>query len=458
MPSLDMCLVIHLVRGGHLRAVRDSGLKEEALFDEAKAIFRYSMEHFGKFGKMPEPATVENDLRITIPLISDVPEPVDYYISRVKERALDKIVKDYTKEQLAKSDRLNAKGAVQQAKDLLSEVGRMSLTGEPVSDWTQRTDERWAAYKEAARFKGILGIPTPWPSVNDVTHGIRKGDFWLIVGRPGTGKTWYLTKMAIGAWIFLFTVKFNEDGSIAETRPCRVLFISLEMLDEDIRQRMDSIHSRLPYTGITAGTLGMIIDDKYRVHLEDLKGKNPLLLATRRQVQDVRDLPIVIEEVRPDVVFIDGIYKLRIGAGRYKSNWEKITDIADELDMIAKTKGVPIIGTTQFNRGAVKVGSPKKGKGKAIPLMGLENLAFADALGMNPDVVVGLVSTKRTKDNKELLLQLIKNRRGKSGIWVTQFDPDTGSYDEVAPYEEGDSYGGADADDDDEVGDTSVGY
>ena len=34
MPSLDMCLVIHLVRGGHLRAVRDSGLKEEALFDE----------------------------------------------------------------------------------------------------------------------------------------------------------------------------------------------------------------------------------------------------------------------------------------------------------------------------------------------------------------------------------------------------------------------------------------
>jgi hypothetical protein len=77
---------------------------------------------------------------------------------------------------------------------------------------------------------------------------------------------------------------------------------------------------------------------------------------------------------------------------------------------------------------------------------------------MNPDVVVGLVSTKRTRDNKELLLQLIKNRRGKSGIWVTQFDPDTGSYDEVAPYEEGDNYGGDGADDDDEAADVSAGY
>lgn len=455
MPSIDLSLAIHVARGTAFQLVRDHGLSPEVMYDEGRKVYEYVLEYFGKYGKIPDPGTIENDLKFPIPPLTDAPEPPSYYLDRIKERALDKMVLEATQAQTRAMEKLNTRAAMDAVKKLLSDVNRMSLAGEPIDDWTQRTDDRWALYKEAARFKGVTGLGTPWPGISDLTMGMQPGDFWLVVGRPKSGKTWNLLKMAIYSWLTPVVTKFNDAGAVAETRPCRVLIITMEMLKRSIKERMDSIYSQLSYSGIVGGTLGMHVEDQYKISLDTLKGKNPLWVVTRNRVRDVRDIPIVIEEIQPDVVYLDGLYKMRVEGGRYKSNWEKITDIADDLDLICKTKGTIIVGTTQFNRGAVKVGNKPKGKGKTIPLAGLENLAFADALGMNPDVVIGVISTKRMKDNNEAILQLIANRRGKEGAWQVHFDPGTGNFDEIAPFDE-EGGGGGDEPDDSGDGDPSV--
>lgn len=456
MPSIDMCLVTHIVHGGSISVIRDHGVTAESIYDESRKVFEYVMAHFGKHGKVPNPTTIENDTKIKIPPLSDVPEPVTYYIERVKERALDRLVMESTKAQTSAMDKLNTKGALNSVKRLLADINRLNLAGEPVDDWTQRTDERWAAFKAAARFMGgVTGLPTPWPGINELTKGMQLGDFWLIVGRPKAGKSWELCDMAIHSWLTPIPLEFDSAGNVTASRPAKVLTITTEMLKEDVKERMDAIYSKLSYTGIVSGTLGMHIEDEYRAALDGLKGKNPLWIVTRKRVKDIQDVPIIVEEMQPDIVYLDGLYKLKVEGARFKSTWEKVTEIADELDLIAKTKGTIIVGTTQFNRGAVKTGGQKKGK--KIPMAGLENLAFADALGMNPDVVLGVISSKTMKENNEAILQLIANRRGKEGAWLCNFNPDHGEFGEISAVDEGidsDSDGDEGGDD----GDTSVAF
>jgi replicative DNA helicase len=260
--------------------------------------------------------------------------------------------------------------------------------------------------------------------------------------------------MAIHSWLTPIPLDFDATGNVTASRPAKVLTITTEMLKEDVKERMDAIYSKLSYTGIVSGTLGMHIEDQYKIALDGLKGKNPLWIVTRKRVKDIQDIPIIVEEMQPDIVFLDGLYKLKVEGARFKSTWEKVTEIADELDLISKTKGVRIVATTQFNRGAVKASGAKKGK--KIPMAGLENLAFADALGMNPDVILGVISSKDMKENNEAILQLIANRRGKEGAWLCNFNPDQGEFGEISVVD-----GGMDADSDDEGGgeaDTSENY
>jgi len=418
MPSLDMCLMAHVVHGGRIGVVADSGVLREHLFDEAQRVYDHVVAHYAKYGKVPDAATVEGDTKVVVPPLSDVKEPVGYYVDKVKERARDNLTKEGVKSQLRAMEAGRTQEAIDAASKLAEDVTRLNLQSDPVDDWTKRADEMEEEYAKAkAAGTGILGVETPWPGLNDLTQGVAEGDFWVMVGRPGEGKTWFLVKMAVHAW---------KSGKVP-------LFISMEMGKKKINRRMVAVHMKLNYHDLRRGKLGIGIEDEYHKGLRELKDSaNPLYVASARNVRRIGDIAVLVRLFKPDVVFLDGLYKIKppnIGVSSY---WERIQAIANDLQLLVGDINTPMVATTQLRREGGK--NMKRKRGASVDI-GLEDIAFADAIGQNADVVIGLGSTKRMKEDREAVLMVVKNREDERGAWSVKFDPSLGDFEEIGTYE-----------------------
>lgn len=422
MASIDVSFCTHILRGTTgISPITDTGFRAEHFFDEGKTLFQYILDHFAKYGKVPDVATTEQDTKIQIPPMSDIPEPLPYYIDRLRARALDYLTKEQVKKAVSAMDKLDTDAAITASKDLLTEISKQNLQGEPIFDWTKNTGDRWDDYEKAKLAPaGITGIPTPWTMLNEITQGINPGEFWIVAGRPGSGKSWQLFLMTLYSWMM-------------EKKP---LLVSMEMPSKKVARRIDAMYAKLPYKDLKRGKLTseLVVPDsqekQYKDALAGLSGRPPFPIVSRKRVKVANDVAILMEQIKPDVVFIDGLYKLRpTTVTKNASNWEKIMALADEVQELALDKNIPIVATTQFARTQVKKGSDTT-KG------GLEHLAFADAIGMNADVILAYFSTDQFKANKEVLARLLKNREDETGAWRRKFDLEAMDFSEIAVYDD----------------------
>ena len=414
-----MCMVTHIVRGNCFGVAVEQGLLREHLFDDGKKVFDLVLAHYAKYGKVPDAATILRDTGVDVPDLADVKEPFEYYLDKVKERARDNVTKEGVKSQLRAMEAGRTEDAIDAATKLSEDLARLNLQSDPVDDWTKRTEEREREYNEAKVIgTGILGVETPWPGLNEKTQGVCDGDFWVMVARPGTGKTWMLVVMALYAWL---------KGHVP-------LFISMEMPKRKIKRRMDAVHMRLNYHDLKRGMLGMGIEDEYFKGLADLRNnpKHPLYVASARNVKRIRDIAVLTRLFRPSIVFLDGLYKLKppnIGVSSY---WERIQAIANDLQLLTGDIETKMVATSQLRREGGR--SMKKKRGASVEFT-LEDIAFADAIGQNADVVLGLGATKRMVEDHEMVMSLIKNREDECGAWLTKFDPSMGDFSEIEEYE-----------------------
>ncbi len=412
----------------------DAGIEVDHLYDDGQAIFEYVRDHFAQYGKVPDAATIDQDIGIKVPLLGSVPEPLDYYIDQVKARALDRLTTTKIKEAVTALEKTDTKAALEAAKELLSEISKKNLAGELIDDWTRGTDERWAEYQRVkAHPGGVTGIPTPWDGVNEITQGMNPGDLWIMVARMGTGKTWHLLKMAVTAWL-------------AEANP---LIVSMEMPRQKIKLRLDALWAKTAYADLRRGNLGMHIETVYKDALDALKPAAALPIVTRKRVKTPRDIAILIEQLRPGVVLIDGLYKLRpSGRGGYRQQWERMSDLMDEVQELGQEKEIPILGTTQFNREQAKKSGKGKGKAKRQDQAGLEDVAFTDAIAMNADVMLALLLPDELRANSEILLKMLKNREDEVKHFTSKFDLTTMDFDQTGEWGRDDDFddGGDDGD------------
>lgn len=189
MPSLDLCLVAHALRGDAWMMLLDEGIGPDLLFDSGKKALKFIRKHFSEHGKLPEPETVETDTGVTIPELADVPEPATYYLKRVRRRALDNLAVAATKAQVQALDRDDVDGALDAARELIATISKQNLTGEAIGDWTRSVDGRLADYDHIKGHPGgLTGVPTPWPGLNELTQGLNPGDLWILAARLGKGK------------------------------------------------------------------------------------------------------------------------------------------------------------------------------------------------------------------------------------------------------------------------------
>ena len=238
-------------------------------------------------------------------------------------------------------------------------------------------------YREEQR----ITIPTPWPQFNDILQGgLGNGDFGLIFGGPGAGKSWSLVALAGNA----VKMGFN------------VVYYTLELGEDYVGRRFDAHFTGIPANEIT------LHKDKVEAVMTKLPGNliikefppNKASISTiESHIQKCEDLGTKI-----DLVVIDYVDLLR-SKKTSKERKEEIDDIYISTKGLARELNIPIWSASQVNRqGALdEVIEGHKAAGSYDKMMITD---FAASI------------SRRAKDKQTGVgkLHIMKNRYGMDGL------------------------------------------
>ena len=413
--SLGLQLLSAISENGSTTTFRE--LDVQLLVDDDELnVYRYMREHYRRYGQLPSIETIAEETRVELPLVD---ETVDYYVGKVRDRRVYTEVRDEygnLRQHIANS---NIEG-------MMSSAGEIRRICTPYS--SQQQELRTIAdiapnlledYDRSHARPGLSGVKTGWDYLDKETGGFQNGDFIVFPARPSVGKTWCLIHSARTAWL---------SGK-------SVLFVSMEMPLKRIASRFAAHHANLNPDYVRKGRLSYWGREYYQEALESLYGAHNFHLYAGNFKKTTADVDALIQELNPDVVYIDGIYLMRPAnpsarAGRY----EAAAYVVDELNQMALMRNRPVVTTTQFGRAAGKRG--KEGS--------LENIGYTDAISTHATIVIGIqmgttlsrpiIDLAQNSDgvyeqiiigNRETtpyrILDIMKGREGESGKFAINF-------------------------------------
>jgi replicative DNA helicase len=261
-------------------------------------------------------------------------------------------------------------------------------------------------YREEHR----VAVPTPWDLFNNLFQGgIGPGDFGLIFGNPGGGKSW--TLIALGA----HAVKLGFN----------VIHYTLELGEDYVGLRYDAC-----FTGVPVNT---IRDFKDRVQntITDLPG-NLIIKEYSPGKASMSTLEAHIkkcieQDFKPDLIIIDYVDLLRSKRTNSERK-EEIDDIYLSTKGLAREMKIPIWSVSQVNRSGAK-----------DDIIEGDKAAGSYDKIMITDISISLSRKKEDKVAGTGRFHIMKNRYGGDGMtFGAKVDTSTGHFEIFDDYEEND--------------------
>lgn len=260
----------------------------------------------------------------------------------------------------------------------------------PLADLLDAYHEKVEEIQESREID--IGIQTGFVDLDKLLGGLHPSDLCIIAGRPGTGKTSWLTSVAT-------YVALSEGATIA--------LFSLEMSGEQVVQRLLSSETgiearRLRVGDIRRDELELVFRAIGRlsqapIYIDDTPGISPFEIRTK-----VRRLHA---EHGVDLVMVDYLQLMR-GGRRSENRVQEISLISRSLKGLAREVGAPVIAASQLSR-AIEARSDKR------PV--LSDLRESGSIEQDADQVV-FISRKQADDDAALgnLAEVFvaKNRHG----------------------------------------------
>lgn len=258
--------------------------------------------------------------------------------------------------------------------------------------------------------QSTAGIPTGFTDFDLVSNGLHPGNFIVLAGRPGMGKT-------------AFAINIAQNICLDQHRP--VAFFSLEMTREELETRILASESSLSYADLRAGRIkddqwsditeaaariandgNIIVNDNRTLTLGGLK------MEARHIKSRHEDLALVI---------VDYVQLLH-GDRDYQNREREVADISRALKILAYELDVPVIGCSQLNR--------ESEKNKRKP--SLANLRDSGALEQDADLAAFLHYDEEA-DNTLRQLLILKNRNGPLKDLELRFQPESMTFTDITP-------------------------
>jgi replicative DNA helicase len=346
-----------------LKKVINAGIHAEMLGPVRDKQLDYVLKHYKKFGAVIDKATFFSRFKSEIDI--DTPEPIEYYIEEVKDSFLFmklKNVREVIEEGLEND---TSENIVKKALGILREC---MITTKPMVDleYSGSMDQRLQTYYQRTLIGDkITGVPTGISAIDSVVKGFKPGEYIVIHGRPESYKTYLTLFMAYNA---------NKAGY-------RVLYVSREMPPAQLLMRVDSFYAKVDPAKIKHGFIDEEDFNLFRDALVKTKNSTEFVISGAmgddNGAYTVEAVQAKIKEVRPQLVFLDGIYLMSV-PGHKGSDWERLKTVSQGIKQLAMTESVPIVATSQTK------------KGSTFNSYGGDNVAFGDSLFQDADMMFSI--------------------------------------------------------------------
>lgn len=253
----------------------------------------------------------------------------------------------------------------------------------------------------------LNGLPTGLTEVDDLLGGLQGGQFIVVAGRPGTGKS-------------SFGLRLMEQVGLIEKKP--LVMFTLEVTSQQVVQNLLCSHNRLDGQKLRRGFVTaeeiqqLLISagefEKTNILIDDSSALTPFDLRTRcRRLKADNDIQLIIVDYLQLMMIKDAEKRER-----------EIAAISFSLKSLAKELNVPVVAMAQLSR------APEQ-RDVRQPKPRLSDLRESGAIEQDADIVILLYREElynQSPENENLCdIIVAKNRNGPTSnikvLFLKQF-------------------------------------
>lgn len=316
---------------------------------------------------------------------------IDWLIDKTEEFCQEKALFNALRESIKVMDK-NSKVPKGSIPKLLQDALQVSFDSHVGHDFVEDASDRYDEYH-----KKEIKLDFDIEYLNKITGGgVPQKTLCCLIATTGGGKSLAMCHMAA------HNLMCNKN----------VLYITLEMAEERIAQRID------------ANLLDVTIQDLMHLSKIEYQKKMEKIKKTTKGKIIIKEYPTasagsahfrhLLNELKikrnfvPDVIYIDYLnlcISSRIKHGAQVNTYSYVKAIAEELRGLAVEFKVPIWTATQANRGAFNASD-----------LGLENTSDSIGLPMTVDLMLALIATEELDELGQIMVKQLKNRFGDPNI------------------------------------------
>ena len=372
-------LVSKVIVDRDINPVIEAGIKDDWIVDDdIRRIWKFVREHYSRYSEVPTYTTVKDNFPNFQAL--NVEDTIDYLIDQMiafRRKTIALQGANHIVEQLQSNDH---ESAIIEMSNTVTLVNAQGVQGTTHVDLNLDPYSRVADY---ARIKDsvLLGVPTGFKKIDEATAGLQGGQLITVIAPPKTGKSQLALKMAIN---------IHDTGKVP-------MFQSFEMNNREQTQRHDAIRAHLDHNKLRRGVLDSIELERYETMLEKSEGKQPFHLVDAINGLTVDSLIAKAEQLKPDVLFVDGVYLMMDSVTGEANTPQALTNITRALKRVAQRLDIPVVITTQTLLW--------KMKGNKVSA---DSIGYSSSFFQDSDVILGL---ENVEDNDLLhLLRVVQSR------------------------------------------------
>ena len=372
-------------------------LKKEYFEAEHKVLFNEIVSFVNKYNKLPtkESITVDMTTAGTLDSVSGLvdtvftPEEVneEWLLNSTEKWCQDRAIYLAIMESINVIDGKNQSLTKNAVPEILSDALAVSFDTNVGHDYIDNSDDRFEFYHRVED-----RLPFDLENFNDITKGgIPNKTLNIALAGTGVGKSLFMCHVAA--------------SSLMQGK--NVLYITLEMAEERIAERIDANLFNLPIDQLDSLSKKMF-DDKIEKIAKRNIGKlivkeYPTGAAHASHFRALLNELKLKKQFEPDIIFIDYLNicssSRMKGLGGAINSYSYVKAIAEELRGLAVEFGVPVFSATQTTR-----------SGYSNTDVGLEDTSESFGLPATADFMFALISTEELQRLGQMMVKQLKNR------------------------------------------------
>jgi KaiC/GvpD/RAD55 family RecA-like ATPase len=390
-------LVSKVIADRNIIPVIERGIKDDWIVDDdLRRVWKFVREHYSNYREVPTAVAVKDNFPNFNTL--KVEDSIDYLIDNMVAFRRRTLTRNGIEQVIHKIDVNDHDGALNEMSKTVTLVNDQGIIGTTHLDVTKDPDKFWEDYQNVHN-SILLGVPTGFEKIDEATAGLQGGQLVTVIAPPKTGKSQICLQMATNV---------HEAGLVP-------MFQSFEMNNHEQSQRYLSMSAHLSNGRLRRGKLNAAEEDRLIDLLDELKTKHPFHFVDAINGLTVDALMAKAEQLKPDILFVDGVYLMMDQVTGEANTPQALTNITRALKRVAQRLDIPVVISTQTLLW--------KMKGSKVSA---DSIGYSSSFFQDSDVILGLEPIE--EDDEIRLLKVVQARNCPPSETSITWKWDTGCF------------------------------